>query len=241
MKANTILTVLLSFILLSTSCKKESVAPVATNADAASLTNTNEPVIVYPFCKIGSQKWMSKNLDVNRFANGERIPECKSSKKWAKLTTPAWCWYNFDSVHYAEYGKLYNFYAVHDLRGLAPKGWHVASNDEWLTLYSFLIADNPNDGVWGGQLKEAGFTHWEAPNLGATDKYGFSALGGGFISGEDGVFHQNKILGMFWTSTIFNFQLADCELVRYDGGNMDIDVDAFYDYGFSVRCIKNSK
>ena len=86
---------------------------------------------------IGNQVWMQENLNVNKFRNGETIPEAKSAQDWTKadsLKTPVWCYVDFDVNKEKAYGKLYNWYAVSDPRGLAPTGWHVPSKDEWIIM-----------------------------------------------------------------------------------------------------------
>jgi hypothetical protein len=75
--------------------------------------------------KIGTQEWAVKNLDVSTYRNGDIIPEVKDPYKWEKLTTGAWCYYNNDPKNGAIYGKLYNWYAVNDPRGLVPEGFRV--------------------------------------------------------------------------------------------------------------------
>jgi uncharacterized protein (TIGR02145 family) len=57
---------------------------------------------------------------------------------WANLTTGAWCYYENDAKNGVKYGKLYNWYAVNDARGLAPAGWHVPTDYEWEVLSTFL-------------------------------------------------------------------------------------------------------
>jgi hypothetical protein len=74
---------------------------------------------------IGTQEWTVKNLDVSTYRNGDIIPEVKDPKKWANLKTGAWCYYNNDPKNGAIYGKLYNWYAVNDPRGLAPEGFRI--------------------------------------------------------------------------------------------------------------------
>lgn len=83
-------------------------------------------------------KWMSTNLNVERYRNGDIIPEVKDREKWKYLRTGAWCYYNNDSNNGEKYGKLYNWYAVNDPRGLAPKGFHVATKSEWSSLIELL-------------------------------------------------------------------------------------------------------
>ena len=84
--------------------------------------------------KIGDQTWTSKNLDVSTYRNGDVIPQVQSEEEWAKLTTGAWCYYENESDNGTTYGKLYNWYAVNDPRGLAPKGFHIPSDAEWTIL-----------------------------------------------------------------------------------------------------------
>jgi uncharacterized protein (TIGR02145 family) len=184
--------------------------------------------------KICDQIWMQKNLDVNKYQNGDIIPQVTDPFAWAALTTGAWCWYNNDSATYAAtYGKMYNWYAVNDPRGLAPQGWHIPSNDEWSTL-GMCKGD---DFVAGGYLKEAGTSHWLAPNTGADNSSGFTALPGGFRY-LDGTFNFITFYGNFWSSTSVNAAEA-----MYRGLNYS-DFSLFQSpsnklNGFSIRCIKN--
>jgi uncharacterized protein (TIGR02145 family) len=94
---------------------------------------------------IGTQVWMSKNLDISTFRNGEAIPEIKTREDWKKAgdnKQPAYCYYEFDEANGKKYGKLYNWYAVNDARGLAPNGYHVPSDKEWKILEDFLGGDS---------------------------------------------------------------------------------------------------
>ncbi|MEI7472110.1 MAG: fibrobacter succinogenes major paralogous domain-containing protein [Chitinophagaceae bacterium] len=91
-----------------------------------------------PTIEIGTQKWMSKNLDVAFYRNGDVIPQVTDPTAWAALLTGAWCYYNNDSTQGNKYGKLYNWYAVNDPRSLAPQGWHVPSDAEWTILETTL-------------------------------------------------------------------------------------------------------
>jgi len=87
--------------------------------------------------KIGGLEWISSNLNTNKFQNGDEIYEAKNSEDWINAGNeerPAWCYYKFDSSNEKLYGKLYNWYAANDSRGLAPMGWHVATNGEWKEL-----------------------------------------------------------------------------------------------------------
>lgn len=93
--------------------------------DASTLSNgfTYPGGGAMPIVSICCQSWMSKNLDVDKYRNGDPIPHVSDPTTWAGLTTGAYCYYANDSATYATiYGKLYNWYAVNDPRGLAPEG-----------------------------------------------------------------------------------------------------------------------
>ncbi|NQW78846.1 MAG: fibrobacter succinogenes major paralogous domain-containing protein, partial [Chitinophagaceae bacterium] len=104
-----------------------------------SLTTSNS--VNYSSILIGTQNWMDKNLNVSTYQNGDIIQYVSDPAAWAALTTGAWCYYNNDPANNAIYGKLYNWYAVNDLRGLAPKGWHIPTDAEWTTLSTTLGGD----------------------------------------------------------------------------------------------------
>lgn len=89
---------------------------------------------VYKTVKIGDQIWMAENLKTTHYRNGDSIANVTDSASWVVLTTEAWCDYNNNHTNGLKFGKLYNFFAVADQRGLAPKGWHVASDLEWTLL-----------------------------------------------------------------------------------------------------------
>jgi uncharacterized protein (TIGR02145 family) len=96
-------------------------------------TNNNHDIIT-----ICNQVWMTKNLEVDHYRNGDIIPNITNPTEWRNLKTGAWCFYNNDSAIGKIYGKLYNWYAVNDPRGLAPNGWHISSYEEWVELQDCL-------------------------------------------------------------------------------------------------------
>ena len=82
---------------------------------------------------------MVKNLDVSNFRNGDPIKRARSLDQWVKAaenSEPGWCYYNDNGIYGSKVGKFYNFYAVSDLRGLAPYGWKVPSSNDWEELFS---------------------------------------------------------------------------------------------------------
>jgi uncharacterized protein (TIGR02145 family) len=88
--------------------------------------------------KIGTQTWTTKNLEVETYRNGEVIPQVQDANAWANLKTGAWCYYENNTANGTTYGKLYNWYAVNDPRGLAPQGYHIPSDAEWTILTDYL-------------------------------------------------------------------------------------------------------
>jgi uncharacterized protein (TIGR02145 family) len=186
---------------------------------------------VYSTVTIGSQCWMQKNLNVSKYQNGDPIPEVKSTSEWVNLTTGAWCYYENDSENGKVFGKLYNWYAVIDSRGLAPKGWSVPYDDQWITLINYLGGKN----VAGEKLK-ASFL-WNASNVYGTNSSGFTALPGG-TRNYGGVFSGIGEVGWWWSSSVtwtgkvFTRGLLNTTSEVYDDFQLRM-------YGFSVRCIKD--
>lgn len=165
---------------------------------------------------IGNQIWSLKNLNVVTYRNGDPIPQVTDPNQWKSLTTGAWCWYNNDSANYATtFGRLYNWYAVNDPRGLAPLGWRVPKESDWNKLIKFIDpgADTSctqciQSTTAGGALKEQGTAHWNYnnTNVGATNSSGFTALPSGSID-ETGVFSsltQSYQYGYFWSADSAN-------------------------------------
>jgi uncharacterized protein (TIGR02145 family) len=146
--------------------------------------------------KIGTQTWTSKNLDVSTFRNGEAIPEAKSKEEWAKAAenrTAAFCYYNYDSKSGKVYGKLYNWFAVNDPRGLAPSGYHIPSDAEWYVLTDYLGGGK----IAGFKMKST--SGWLTTGNGDNSSE-FNALPGGLCE-RDGSFQFITSLGIFWSSS----------------------------------------
>jgi len=203
---------------------------------ASSIRSNEMNVLVYPnisdTIRIGTQLWMSKNLDVLTYRNGDTIPQLTDSTAWANATTGAWCYYNNNPSHGTIYGRLYNWYAVNDSRGLTPLGWHVPTDAEWTTLTVFLGSVF----VAGGKMKEVGTSHWQSPNTGATNESGFTALPGGYRTLA--AFMNINTYSIWWTSSSNGASSAYFRYLYYD--NDDIMKSSYNKgYGFSIRCVKD--
>ncbi len=183
---------------------------------------------------IGGQEWVQSNLNVSTYRNGDPIPQVQDFELWKELETGAWCYYANNSANGPIYGKLYNWYAVNDPRGLAPEGWHVPTDEEWSVLTGQFGGDNES----GGALKATGTQYWLAPNAGATNASGFTALpGGGRDSNLD--FGNLGERGSWWTADQSSNAFARSRLMEYDN---DAALDGYTSrkaIGHSVRCIKN--
>jgi uncharacterized protein (TIGR02145 family) len=196
-----------------------------------------------PSVTIGTQIWSTKNLDVARYRNGDPIPQVTDPTQWANLTTGAWCWYNNDSATYAAtYGRLYNWYAVNDPRGLAPQGWHVPTNREWdiMTKYLDPTVDTTALGFTGTDIgiKLKNTSGWEVGGNG-NNSSGFSRLPGGYRFNKD-TFYNVGISGVWWSAG--EFDTADAWFRYLDGNNANvirISVNG-KDFGFSVRIIRDT-
>ena len=130
--------------------------------------------------KIGAQTWTTKKLDVETYRNGDAIPQVEDQEEWANLTTGAWCYYENESDNCTTYGNLYNWYAVNDPRGLAPKGFHIPSDAEWTIL-------TENLGYKAG-TKMKSTSGWDDDGNG-TNSSGFAGLPGG-QRGHNGYFYH---------------------------------------------------
>ena len=195
-------------------------------------TIVNQNDFSTPTVTIGTQTWMKYNLNVTKYRNGDPIPNVTDPTAWANLTTGAYCDYNNDPNNAAIYGRLYNSYAVHDFRGLAPAGYYIPINDEWSSLINYLGGNL----IAGGKLKESGTGHWLSPNTGATNAYGFTALPGGWRN-ESGAFSDIHNSGEWWTSLLYNSSNA-WYLYIHNNSQETYNTNKSQKCGFSVRCIK---
>lgn len=188
---------------------------------------------VYQTVVIGTQEWMAENLTVTHYRNGEEIPNVAGDVEWTALSSGAWCSPNDDAGLVATYGRLYNWYAVSDTRGLAPAGWHVPSDAEWQTLMDFLGGDM----VAGGKLKETGLAHWIDPNSGATNETGFSGLPAGHRN-WDGTYFELHTNAWFWSSTQMNDPNAWYRTLYFNNAGV-ARANYLKRDGFSIRCVKD--
>jgi uncharacterized protein (TIGR02145 family) len=194
-----------------------------------------------PSVTICKQIWSIENLNVTQYRNGDIIPQVSDPNEWQNLSSGAWCWYNNDSANYWQYGKLYNWFAVNDKRGLAPQGWHLPTDFEWNTLIKCLDPISDTNCQNCSQSTNAGSalkntTGWN-DNGNGDNNSGFAGLPGG-VRRENGVFDFVGNNGLWWSASKFNISDAwgrclyhsDNEFSK-NFGNMST--------GCSVRVIKD--
>ena len=189
--------------------------------------------------QIGSQEWMRRNLDVSTFRNGDAIPEVRTNEEWmlaGKNGQPAWCHVKNDDANDAKYGKLYNWYAVTDPRGLAPERYHIPSDDEWEKLIEFLGAKESA----GKKMKSKSGWKYGGVGLNGTNESGFSGFPSGYRdTTEHNTFSCFGTHGLWWSSTESNSFGAYFILLSGTKGNTERPRPGLFKYmGLSVRCIK---
>ena len=184
--------------------------------------------------KIGQQIFMAQNLNVSLFRNGDPILEVKTIEEWKNannLHLPASCTYNFDPANGIKYGKLYNWYAVSDSRGLAPAGWHVPKSEEWVLLSNEL----GGSGRAGNYMKS--LSAWDLEH--GLTKSGFHGLPGGYLNmnNKDG-FTSIGTFGLWSTATEIDTEKSEYRYLEMDKTDL-YNIKSFKHFGASVRCIKD--
>lgn len=212
----------------------------------------------YRFVAIGSQVWMAENL--------RYLPYVVETGTQS-VTFPYYYVYGYSgtvandakaTANYKRYGVLYNWAAVmhgegassanpSEVQGICPDGWHLPSDNEWKTLEMYLGMSQAQANAFddrgtdeGGKLKEAGVVHWKAPNTGATNSSGFTALPGGVLS-TDSIFISVGEIGSWWSTTqgsgAANF-MASYRALSFWNSQVNRDF-AVKKIGLSVRCVRD--
>ena len=158
----------------------------------------------YATVQIGEQCWFAENLRAELYENGDAIPANLSDNEWSSTTSGAVAFYNGDPSNFDAFGRLYNWYAVADVRGLCPSGWHVPTDEEWMAMEVALgMSENAaNTTGWRGtdqatQMKTD--YGWHGDGSG-TNSSGFAGLPGGYRH-HDGFFSGFSFDGNWWSSS----------------------------------------
>jgi uncharacterized protein (TIGR02145 family) len=181
---------------------------------------------------IGTQCWMSENLDVGNFIPGtiNQIDNGEIEK---------YC-YNNNLTNCMTYGGLYQwnemmqYSPLPPFQGICPTGWHIGTMSEWGILTTYLGGTS----IAGGKMKEVGYTHWIPPNTGATNESGFTALPGGNRFYGTGAFMDLQTKCYFWISEQYNSSQSFFMTLSYNNPGTIITYN-YKNYGYSVRCLKD--
>ncbi|MFT7086569.1 MAG: hypothetical protein ACJAV5_002298 [Vicingaceae bacterium] len=200
--------------------------------------------------EIGEQVWMTENLNVSTFRNGDTIQQSRTAEEWKNANEnkiASWCYYNNDSTNGDKYGKLYNWYAVTDSRGLSPEGWHIPTNSEWSILIDSIepqpILDTANHDYMGidnfgvncaPKMKSKEGWIWE---MNGNNESGFNGLPGGFRS-QNGEFFSIGGVCNWWSSDEGNIYNGICRQLTIESDNL-VHIENNKGDGHFVRCVKD--
>lgn len=216
----------------STQTKTKSTQTKSKPAQTTSKTDSDSKSKDTGTVRIGTQTWAVANLNVSTFRNGDSIPEAKTNKEWVdagQSGKPAWCYYNNNPANGPKYGKLYNWYALNDPRGLAPAGWSLPSDAEWTTLINYL------GGQQSAGKKMKSTTGWSGGDNG-TNEAGFNGFPGGYRV-ENGTFLNMGSIATWWSSTESKASTAIDHYIALSGSLSRSSNPK--QRGESVRCIRN--
>jgi uncharacterized protein (TIGR02145 family) len=203
----------------------------------------------YNTVKIGTQIWTSENLKTTKYNDGSKIPNVTYGNAWAELKTGAYCNYDNGESNAAIYGRLYNWHAVNTGK-LAPAGWHVPTDEDWIILINYLIENGYNyDGtkvenkIAQSLCAKTNWEYFELPGAPGVEpknnnSSGFTALPGGYRSSYSGIFHYIGYRCYWWSSTEYDDFDANHTGIGYDLSIMAGD-NYYKEGGFSVRLVKD--
>jgi uncharacterized protein (TIGR02145 family) len=193
---------------------------------------------------IGMQCWFKENLRSDNYRNGDPIPGNLANSQWTSTGSGAQAVYDNDQAYLSTYGRVYNWYAVNDARGLCPAGWHVPSDGEWMELEMELgmTFAQANATGWrgtdqGAQMKSSPS---DTPPWNGTGSSGFSALPGG-VRNVHGGYIYGGIAGNLWTSSANETDYVWYRSITSEYGSVyrvTIDLNGLRS-GNSVRCLKD--
>jgi uncharacterized protein (TIGR02145 family) len=190
---------------------------------------------VYNTITIGTQIWLEENLKVTHYNNGDSLPNVTDNNEWTELTTGAYCNDNNDTGTVAVYGRLYNWYAVHDNRKLCPEGWNTPDDSDWIILSAYL------GNQAGGKMKETGTAHWLFPNTGATNQSGFTALPNVDRSNYTGLFSDEfrNMFAQYWSGTDNGGDAAPITLLSFGSPDFVLGDNGNKKRGCACRCVRD--
>ena len=203
------------------------------NSEVAYGEMTDQEGNTYRTVVIGGKEWMAENLNTSTYRNGNELVAGLSAGNWQSSVNGAWQYYDLDEMNECPHGKMYNWYAVNDSRGICPSGWHVPSEVDWSILEVALGGQI----VAGNKMKSAAAEYWLGGNANATNESGFSALGSGFY------YFYGSFEGLtqgvnFWSATSFDASSAWVRSITFDMANLALSIYP-KNSGFHVRCVRD--
>ena len=200
----------------------------------------------YATVLIGGQCWFAENLRSENYTDGSVIPADLNDAIWGGTAAGAVTVYDEggsnEETNLATYGRLYNWYAVDDARGLCPSGWHVPTGGEFMTLEMELgmsytdansISSTPRGTDQGAQMKSSAS---DSPAWDGTNTSGFSGLAGGARDSGGGFYGEGNY-GYFWSASADGTYAWTRLLV---GGSTGVYRNDYSQrFGFSVRCVRD--
>ena len=219
------------FIFLGCKDTSSTINPVDTTLNDSTFTDIRD-YRKYTIVKIGKQVWMSKNLNVSKYRNGDTIRHARTPEEWRDAASKgegAWCYFNHDPMNEEIFGKLYNWYCVKDARGLAPFGYHIPSDLEWSVLSEYLGGEE----IAGFKMKSV--TGWSSS--GGDNSSGFNGKPGGLCH-DNGTFGSMTVDGFWWSSSESDNYECWFTNLRYDKDRLMKSM-TLKGIGLSVRCLRD--
>lgn len=235
-KDNTILTIPMSEIVKITYSTSTGAVTNMSSTGSGYQNSANTVTDVegrsYKTVKIGNKVWMSEDLRTTRLNTGAVIPQIKANDEWQGMASPAYSWYDNIPDPGNGYGILYNGYAV-ESGYLCPTGWRLPTLDDW----DDLIKNSGTMVIAGGKLKAVSSAFWASPNAGASDSFGFKALGTGYRN-STGQFMFRGTTGLWWSSSQTTFSNYSTVAMYYNYASV---AKGSYpkNQGACVRCVKD--
>jgi uncharacterized protein (TIGR02145 family) len=223
---------------------------------------------VYQAVRIGNQVWMAENLRVTRYNDGSAIPLVESYVTWPNATTPMFSYYynhfwdttNLDSIK--KFGAFYNWYVVNpeNPRKIAPAGWHVPADTEWVALEVYLTRNGYdwdetvptilnshyiNNKIAKSLAAKTDWQTWSSTpgaignDLTKNNRSGFSALPAGYRYGGDGYFEYQGNFCAWWSTYKGTAGALYWEL-DYAESSLMLDYDSLGINGCSIRLIRDN-
>jgi len=197
---------------------------------------------VYPYATVCGQSWMTRNLKVTKYKNGDPIINGLTNYNWFTSTFGAYTFPDANINNKDTFGLFYNILVIKDSRGVCPTGWHVPTDGEWKTIEicqgmtqaeADQYQDYPGRGTIGAKFLEGGSSGLEIQKAGFVFIDGTAPTTPGYYSFNE--------WGAYWASTAFNADLNWYRGFNWDNPNPAPIARGYIDksYAMSVRCIKD--